>query len=515
VIDAVVIPMLQANGLAPVAEDPAVLCRRLAIDLTGLPPTTDEAQSQCAGHSPLDIATYFMNKPTGANAPDGTPPYVFVNRRWWADLFEYNVGLSASTTFYPYVRDLDQAVADLYGGRIGYDAFAKKALGSPAFARRFGIFEANHDLVQIASQAFRVFLGREALPSEAEDFGNLWRGWTTKYMNEADAEAHYGDCPVAYDQQMNKIGCRHYELGLAGAQCAGENLAGCQSTVLGAGQVAPSVATFTRWAELTPADLAQLDTAGTLIAAQPEFAEAVVDRALLKYLGWWKAGFFRPDYDVPAVRDALVKKLISDGYDLRKMELEIVSSVLYTQSAALGDRSPTVPIWAFGPTKLLYAEAWLDSVGQALGKQLGGCDFRYSGNGAAKISDYLAFPRSKGIAGNFYLANAQNMGGCPVESTHGDASGLVPAVTRRVVLAQLCPGAIMPPADGTLEGLVKAAFGGVGRPPGDAELNILVTHMGVVADGGCDPAQLSSCAWQPLADGLCTSLYASSAFTYY
>ena len=43
-------------------------------------------------------------------------------------------------------------VNDLYAGKIPYDAFATKALASPAFARRFGIFEANHDLVQLASQ---------------------------------------------------------------------------------------------------------------------------------------------------------------------------------------------------------------------------------------------------------------------------------------------------------------------------------------------------------------------------
>src|SRR5207244_11844613 len=125
--------------------------------------------------------------------------------RWWADAFAYQSGTNPASTYYTYVRALDQLVADLYAGRIGYDTFVKKALGSPAFARRFGVFEANHDLVQIASQAYRVFLGREPLPSEAEDFGNLWRGWTTQFMNETVAEQTYPDCPVAYDQQMNRI----------------------------------------------------------------------------------------------------------------------------------------------------------------------------------------------------------------------------------------------------------------------------------------------------------------------
>ncbi|HZU81542.1 MAG TPA: hypothetical protein VE987_01440, partial [Polyangiaceae bacterium] len=395
VIDAVVLPMLKQNGLPFVAEDPAVLCRRLAIDLTGLAPDTGEIADQCVGHTPLEVATYFMNKPSGANVPDGSPPYVYVNRRWWADRFQYDSGTNPASTYYTYVRALDAIAGDLYAGRIGYDAFARRALASPAFARRFGIFEANHDLVQIASQAYRVFLGREALPSEAEDLGNLWRGFTTKLMDEATSEATYPDCPVQYDQNMKRNGCRHYEVGLMGSQCAGANEAACQSTVLGPGQVLPSTATFVRYDALSTADLAQLETPGRLMAAQPEFAEAAVDAALLKYLGWWKAGWYRPDFDLPPVRDALVAKFVADGYDVRKLELEIVTSALYTQAAALAPSENAMdPIWAVGPTKMAYAEAWLDSVGQATGRKVGGCDYRFTSNGAARIAGYWDFGAS-------------------------------------------------------------------------------------------------------------------------
>ena len=514
VVDAVVLPMLAANGLQVQPEDALILCRRLAVDLTGVVPTADEVQKVCAQKS-AEVASYFMNKPTAPNAVDGSPPYVWINRRWWADSFLYDSGVNPASTFYPYVRALDQLVGDLYAGKLGYDVFVEKALASPAFARRFGIFEANHDLVQIASQAFRVFLGREALPSEAEDFGNLWRGWTTRFQPEAQAEAAYPDCPVTYDQQMNRIGCRHYELGLLGAQCAGASLAGCQSTVLGAAQVVPSQAGFVAFSSLAAGDLQQLETPGRLMVLRPELAEAAVDRALAKYLGWWKAGFFRPDYDLPAVRDALVRKLIADHWDLRKLELEIVTSVLYTQAAARSaDRSTTVPIWAFGPTKLLYAEAWLDSIGQALGRPTGGCDFRFTGAGAFKIAGYYTFPRAPGIGPTFYPANAQNLGGCPVAAPHGDSSGLVPAVTRRVVLSQLCPGAIVPPAGASLSRLIDLAFAGLGRPASDAERATLLKHLSAPAEGGCDPAK-GACSLQPLADGLCTSLFASASFNYY
>src|SRR4029079_5951596 len=97
VVDAVVVRMLSENGLPLVLEDEGVLCRRLALDLTGLPPSTDEIGNECRGHTPKEMASYFMNKQTGPNVPtmilnrsgvavvnpNPSTPYSFVNRRWW------------------------------------------------------------------------------------------------------------------------------------------------------------------------------------------------------------------------------------------------------------------------------------------------------------------------------------------------------------------------------------------------------------------------------------------------
>jgi hypothetical protein len=513
VIDRVIVPMLKQNGLPLTVEDAGVLCRRMAIDLTGIAPNPSEIAEVCPG-SPAAVADHFMNKATGLNVPDGSPPYVFVNRRWWADQFQYQSGTNGASTYYTYVRALDGIVGDLYSGKIGYDEFARRALASPAFARRFGVFEANHDLVQIASQAFRVFLGREALPSEAEDFGNLWRGWTTKLMDEATSEATYPDCPVQYDQNMMRNGCRHYELGLDGRQCGGTREASCQSTVLGAGEVVPSTTSFVRFDSLAAGDLAALETPGRLIAAQPEFAEAAVDAALTRYLGWWKAGWYRPDFDVPAVRDALVARFVADAYDVRKLDREIVTSVLYTQAAALApSENPLDPIWAVGPTKMTYAEAWLDTVGQATNKKVGGCDFRFNATNAQRITGWWDFSASANTD-NQYATAARSMGGCPQASQHGDPGGLVPAITRRIVLAQLCPGAFKASAGASLGALVDPQFTGIGRSPTSDEKMLIASHMADTASGGCDPSQ-GKCNLQGLADSLCTSLYASALFTYY
>ncbi len=515
VVDAVVQPLLAQNGLAPILEDDAVLCRRMAIDLTGIPPAGDEIDTICLHHSAEFLAVHFMSKPSGPHVPDGSAPYVWVNRRWWADSFQYQSTLNMDTTWYAYVRDLDDAVAELYAGQIGYDGFARRALASPAFARRFGIFESAHDLTLIASQAFRVFLGREALSSEAADFGNLWRAWSTQRMSSEDARVLYPDCPVL----DGAFTCGHYELGLDGAACAGASQLGCQSILFGPAAVIPASPGFARWRDLG-ADQAALELPGRLLAAEREFAEAAVDRALTKYLGWWKTSTFRPDSDVPPVRDALVEKLIADGFDVRKLELEIVTSLLYTQRAAAIPGEPTArPLWAHGPTKPLYAEAWLDSLGLATGKPLGGCDFRFSDTSPIASEDAITikykFPAAPGITPLFYSDTAESLGGCPIAAAHGSPSGLVPAITRRVALAQVCPGAFVPPPGTTLPALVEMEYAGLGLRPSPTESAVWVKHLSNPSEGGCDAAAPAGCDLQQLADQLCASLFATAQANYY
>jgi hypothetical protein len=506
VIDRVVIRMLAHSHIPLVLEDDEVLCRRLAIDLIGMTPTREEIDAQCLGRSARDMADYFMSKPSGPQVPDDSAPYVYVNRRAWAETLKYEVAGGFNKTFYWYLVDIDKHVRALYEGGIRYDVFAQRILGHPAFARRFGIFDdTNHDLVQIASQAFRVFLGREALPSEAQDFGNLWRAWRTYKMYDAEADQLYPECREHCD--IHDCTCPHIEVGLDGSQCSDANAVACSSTVLGNGTVIPSTTSFVRWAELSDGDRALLETPGKLIAAQPEFAEAAVDRALAKYLGWWKVGLYKPDYDIPAVRDALVAKFVADGFDARKMEREIVTSVLYTQAGSrLAGEEIERPIWAFGPQKLLPAYAWLDIIAEVTEKDIGGVDFRYQ-------ADYIhAFyypgcwftPDPTGTW--FYPAHALEL---------GDGSGLVAAVTRRAALAKLCPGAFAPSAGSALEDVIALAYERFGRAPSAEESAAIFARMSVAADGGCDPLNLASCDLQQLADDLCISLYASSAFNFY
>ncbi|MFT3770306.1 MAG: DUF1553 domain-containing protein [Minicystis sp.] len=260
-----------------------------------------------------------------------------------------------------------------------------------------------------------------------------------------------------------------------------------------------------------------------MLVAQPGFADAAVEAALLKYLRWWRAGTYRPDSDVPAVRDALAQKFRKDGYDIRKLEREIVTSLLYVQAAARGpDASPLTPLWANGPTKPLYAEAWLDTIGQAIGTRLWNCDFRYQA-----ASEYYHF-QDTGIPDafvepdtdyNFYPGVAADLGGCPVASSHADPSGLVASLARRSALARVCTDklapALAPDATTTLEGLIDRAFVGVGRLPTAEEKQILTEQITVITDGGCDPQKLVDCDLQDVSDALCRSLYATALFNFY
>jgi hypothetical protein len=258
VIDAVVVRLLAQHGLPLTPEDNGVLCRRLAIDLSGIAPTANEIDQQCTGHTAAQIADYFMNKPSGVNAPDGSPPYVFINRRWWADAFQYQTDSNSADTWYPFTLELDALVSDLYSGKIRYDEFTRRALAEPAFARRFGVFNANTDLVQIAAQAFRLFMGREALPSEANDFGNLWRAWKLIYQDEPTSEANYPGCHYLISG-TTYANCYHYDLGYASANCAGTLRSSCQSVVLGPAEVVPSQ----RWTARSPSTSAGGRPAGT------------------------------------------------------------------------------------------------------------------------------------------------------------------------------------------------------------------------------------------------------------
>src|SRR5262249_45598637 len=158
-----------------------------------------------------------------------------------------------------------------------------------------------------------------------------------------------------------------------------------------------------------------------------------------------------------------------------------------------------------GPTKMLYAEAWLDSVGLATGKPLGGCDFRFDDTAPQAFSDSIlirySFATAPDFDSSFYSDIAHGLGGCPIAAAHASSAGLVPAVTRRVALAQVCPGAFTPPPGSSLEALIDLEYGGLGRPPTADETSALMKVLTDPTRGGC--AATSACDLTALATQLC------------
>src|SRR3954469_12935337 len=61
VVNAVMVPRMVERGLDIVLEEDHALCRRYAIDLTGLAPTPDEIAQQCEGKTPGAMIDYFMS----------------------------------------------------------------------------------------------------------------------------------------------------------------------------------------------------------------------------------------------------------------------------------------------------------------------------------------------------------------------------------------------------------------------------------------------------------------------
>src|SRR5262249_33008184 len=77
------------------------------------------------------------------------------------------------------------------------------------------------------------------------------------------------------------------------------------------------------------AQAAHIDKLGAAIVARPDFWEAGADREIGRFIGWWKDGVRRPDFDLPEVRSALAGELKRTG-SVRAIQRLIVTSPIYT-----------------------------------------------------------------------------------------------------------------------------------------------------------------------------------------
>lgn len=413
-IDRAACPAIHGEGVAVVLADKIELCRRLHIDLLGFSPSAAEFEENCKWSGPAEIIDDFMER----------PEYIRINQRDWADTFR----MTSALTFYPYIADLDAMVGELYEGAITLDEFASVAATHPGFTGRF-------DGVDLVGHSFQAFLGRDAIPSERLALEPLWHMWEERPATDAYSAA-------TFRVVLNTLRC----LGAAEVECHSD-LWGDESVVVPAPvpeNLDPNGPNVLALEQLADVDWLKLRKPGQLISQQGAFYESYVDRRLRRYLGY-DAGA-----ELPLVRQALVDLMEETGGDVRGVDHEILTSVLYQmtnlylEDEEVDEEAWDPPYW-HGPLKQMDGEDWLTSIARLTGVDVGSCDHRYPvvQSGAAGFHPNT-YPKNPDNSPNYgFRDRAQLLGGCPdrVAAFREVRTGLIAALTQSTITDELCAAA--------------------------------------------------------------------------
>lgn len=512
-IDGALCPEFEAAGYQPLQASDTELCTRLAVDMLGARPTKAEIESTCAGRDEYDVVRSWQR----------TKTYRETQRRRWADRLQYSDELVDAGQ----IKALDGLVDLLYQERLNYPDFAVVALSHPAFVGRFGGY-GMPDL--IAQAAFKSFLGRVATAPEAADVGALWKPWVSQYGPEPGPEDNGVGAPATFAYGpvpfVDPTACD-----------AGHD---CSSSLLGPAAIhfhANGRTQMISASDLTPDDWEALRAPGRLFVSVPMFWEAEVDDSLKRYLGY-DLGSLRPQ-----VRENLVRWFRSTGGDVPRLERAVLTSWAYRQSAQVDAAHPrpdallNLPL-AYGPTKLLIPEAFLQSVAKVTGKPVGDCDWRYPnlpewyypGNAQldAELGDDVRYPKlPDGRFDKSFRDTAAGMGGCPGTFDFGSVDGvlgarervnqmgLMTAVAQDESLVQLClvdavPNLVHGPAridhDSIRQTVKQVMTATLSRDPADDE----VDEVTAAALQGC-----TTCDTEEVARDLCSGLAGDLDFIFY
>ncbi len=411
VVDAAACPSIQGEGQEPVEADAIEFCRRAFIDLLGQSPTEVEYERDCKWHTKDEIVDSFMDR----------PDYIRTSQRMWADAFQMN----SAVTHYGYIADLDAIAGELHAGTITLTQFAELATTHPGFLGRW-------DGLDLVAFSFRAFLGREATPAERLALAPLWHLWEER--------------PAPDPMQANAK-----RVVVDTNNCASPNQSACNSDFWGDRTVIidPPMPDASD-PELNVIDQSTLDdaqwqvlrTPGELIAGQENFFESYVDRALARYLGY-DAGA-----ELPLVRQALVDLMTEQGGNVRAVDREILTSILYTSTnrydeADAADAAQWDPPYWHGPIKQMDAEDWLASAYKLAGLEVAGCDHRYPEVQQGSVGFHPhTYPTAVGGTAPDYTFRdkAQLLGGCPdrIAQFRESRTGLIAALTQATLTAELC-----------------------------------------------------------------------------
>lgn len=481
VIDEAACPFIQGQGVEPPEADTVEFCRRAYIDLLSESPTASEYEADCKWSTKDEIIDDFMSR----------PEYVLGSQRMWGDIFHY----TSEIVHYQYIADLDAIVGELYLGNISYDVFAELASTHPGFLGRW-------DGLDLVGFNFLAFLNRDANPAERLALEPLWHMWQERNMadpNQSNARN------VVLDTRL----------------CVAPNEADCYTDYWGdntviipppvPGDTTPNGPNVLDQSTLTPEQWNQLRLPGRLISQHATFYESYVDRALQRYLGY-DAGA-----ELPTARQALVDMLEANGGNIRAIDREILTSILYTSSNRFDEGEVENPDdWAapylHGPVKQMDPEDWLRTAAKLTGVDLGSCDHRYPDvqSGAAGFHPHAYPTMGGGNAPDYEFRNrAQLLGGCPDHVTlfRERRTGLIAALTQATLTTELCEAAdlqspiyplqfIEDPSDKSEAALTTAAnqvySAAMVRPIPEAANAALMTGVsGCRDDLGCTPTDFA------------------------
>jgi Protein of unknown function (DUF1549) len=556
-IDRLVVPHLREIGLAPREVDPYEHCRRIAVDFLGRGPSGSEIEA-CAAAS-VDRRVELALE---------SPDYVSATRRQWAEILAYDVLELWSRD----LHDLDALVADLAAGAISYEEFATAAVVHPGFVGLHGEDE-------WAAATYRVFLGRPAREDEIAALrplsapwhsrylceGTIWWNYYELYLDEAapaeasefasfecadSGKANVGFNPCMCQPDEGQLGCASDALGTPisfAAACVDGDEPYDQVNVMRVGPSSPgqtdicpdgsrnescrdrevdeddelTLLPVQEWRPLDEASRAALDQVGAALAARTDFWEAAVDRELRRLTGWWQGTFRHPDSDLPEVRALLVEEM-RDGASLRDIQRLIATSQLYAApaEAPAGWRiAEAPPPWASGPTKLLSAELWLDTVMRAVGEEPASCDVRnltvygyeYELGDWTVLDDFYSSMDDE--VEDFYIEALEALGGCKARSPRPRQSSVGLAFAQgeqaRLVCAhgdETTPRGWDGEPGAAAAHLIRRLFH---RPPRSGEVDELVGEMEECVDAGACVDDDAAARW------LCWRLADSTEFATY
>jgi hypothetical protein len=415
------------------------LCRRMALDLIGEAPSQDEIAANCTGKTPEQMARAFM----------ASPRFGDVERRFWVQ----RIGSDPTTIMADNIADADRMYYALANGTLGYDDFVAQMLAHPVTTTARPV-AAGDDVTNTVQRIFKTFLGRSPAVAEIADYANLLRPWLRRFEDRYNLGYGYYTYPAAIDPNA----CQDPVLGTAA----------CTSTLLGAPttidpQVTPSVPAghsqtsgnlfyYEMVIGNVPTPLeTELEKPGRLLATRDELWDTAADLALARYTGWWRSSSNQPDTVLPEVQHALGTWFRAQQvHDVRELYVVVLTSLLYT-TAADYDSPPDVSPWATGPLKLLTPEQMLDSVGRALGRQVGLCDTHTNEPVGRNFywPDRLRTPQPADFYGfgyDFYYSFGQALGGC-LGAVQPPTSPGLPALLGHIDLSKaICsaPSVLLP-----------------------------------------------------------------------